>query len=199
MSCTRWNALADGGHAFGYPDELGAGAGGSVGWGFEPVAEWSPAGTHAKHTGTTCGRPSLLVVARWPTRPVARRSMALMRGLVEAPGHAISETLGVPNVTLIPIDGLPEIKPGDDLVGMLLAALKASGEGPQTGDGRAPGPEEVRQARGGSGEARARPAVPGTDPAGGVDAHHVSAHVGEHHPGERAGSDPGEPMHTHAG
>ncbi len=40
----------------------------------------------------------------------------------------------MPNVTLIPIDGLPEIKPGDDLVGLLLAALRTSGDGFEQGD-----------------------------------------------------------------
>jgi len=33
----------------------------------------------------------------------------------------------VPDVTLIPIDGLPEIKPGDDLAGMLIDRLRAVG------------------------------------------------------------------------
>jgi coenzyme F420-0:L-glutamate ligase/coenzyme F420-1:gamma-L-glutamate ligase len=33
----------------------------------------------------------------------------------------------VPDVTLIPIDGLPEIKPGDDLAAMLVASMAASG------------------------------------------------------------------------
>ncbi len=40
----------------------------------------------------------------------------------------------MPNITLIPIDGLPEIKPGDDLVGLLLGALKASGGAFEQGD-----------------------------------------------------------------
>ena len=40
----------------------------------------------------------------------------------------------MPNVTLIPIDGLPEIKPDDDLVGMLLGALRTSGDRFMPGD-----------------------------------------------------------------
>ena len=40
----------------------------------------------------------------------------------------------MPSVTLIPIDGLPEIRPGDELVGLLLAAVKASGGAFEKGD-----------------------------------------------------------------
>lgn len=40
----------------------------------------------------------------------------------------------MPNVTLIPIDGLPEIKPGDDLVGLLLGALRTAGDAFEPGD-----------------------------------------------------------------
>ena len=38
------------------------------------------------------------------------------------------------DVTLIPIDGLPEIKPGDDLAAMLIRALRASGRSFEVGD-----------------------------------------------------------------
>ena len=54
----------------------------------------------------------------------------------------------MPNVTLIPIDGLPEIKPSDDLVGMLLGALKASGGGFQRGDVLALAQKVVSKAEG---------------------------------------------------
>ncbi len=54
----------------------------------------------------------------------------------------------MPNVTLIPIDGLPEIKPGDDLVAMLLAALKASGGSLQQGDVLALAQKVVSKAEG---------------------------------------------------
>ena len=40
----------------------------------------------------------------------------------------------VPDVTLIPIDGLPEIKPGDDLAAMLIDCLRASGRAFEDGD-----------------------------------------------------------------
>ena len=40
----------------------------------------------------------------------------------------------VPDVTLIPIDGLPEIKPGDDLAAMLVGALRSSGRALEPGD-----------------------------------------------------------------
>jgi coenzyme F420-0:L-glutamate ligase/coenzyme F420-1:gamma-L-glutamate ligase len=40
----------------------------------------------------------------------------------------------VPDVTLIPIDGLPEITPGDDLVPMIVGALRASGRAFEHGD-----------------------------------------------------------------
>src|SRR5260221_797869 len=114
--------------------------------GLASMAEYRTGGTQAKHTGITCGRPSAPVVARWPTRPVASRSSSVMRS--SAPGHAISETSVMPNVTLIPIDGLPEIKPSDDLVGMLLGALKASGGGFQRGDVLALAQKVVSKAEG---------------------------------------------------
>src|SRR5258708_31721743 len=40
----------------------------------------------------------------------------------------------VPDVTLIPIDGLPEITPGDDLARLVIRALDASGRSFQKGD-----------------------------------------------------------------
>lgn len=40
----------------------------------------------------------------------------------------------VSDVTLIPIDGLPEIKPGDDLAVMLMGALRADGRSFEAGD-----------------------------------------------------------------
>jgi coenzyme F420-0:L-glutamate ligase / coenzyme F420-1:gamma-L-glutamate ligase len=40
----------------------------------------------------------------------------------------------VSDVTLIPIDGLPEIKPGDDLAAMLIRVLRASGRSFEAGD-----------------------------------------------------------------
>lgn len=40
----------------------------------------------------------------------------------------------MPDVTLIPIDGLPEIKPGDDLSPMLIGALRAAGRAFEPGD-----------------------------------------------------------------
>jgi coenzyme F420-0:L-glutamate ligase/coenzyme F420-1:gamma-L-glutamate ligase len=40
----------------------------------------------------------------------------------------------VPDVTLIPIDGLPEIKPGDDLAAMLAECLRVSGRAFAAGD-----------------------------------------------------------------
>jgi coenzyme F420-0:L-glutamate ligase/coenzyme F420-1:gamma-L-glutamate ligase len=40
----------------------------------------------------------------------------------------------VPDVTLIPIDGLPEIVPGDDLAALLVAAMRASGRAFEPGD-----------------------------------------------------------------
>ena len=40
----------------------------------------------------------------------------------------------MPDVTLIPIDGLPEIKPGDDLAAMLIGALRAAGRALEAGD-----------------------------------------------------------------
>ncbi len=40
----------------------------------------------------------------------------------------------VSDVTLIPIDGLPEIKPGDDLATMIVSCLKKSGRAFQKGD-----------------------------------------------------------------
>ena len=40
----------------------------------------------------------------------------------------------VPDVTLIPIDGLPEIKPGDDLAAMLIDCLRTSGRAFEDGD-----------------------------------------------------------------
>ena len=40
----------------------------------------------------------------------------------------------VPDVTLIPIDGLPEITPGDDLAAMLVDCLRAAGRSFETGD-----------------------------------------------------------------
>jgi coenzyme F420-0:L-glutamate ligase/coenzyme F420-1:gamma-L-glutamate ligase len=40
----------------------------------------------------------------------------------------------VPDVTLIPIDGLPEIKPGDDLATMLAGALRAAARTFEVGD-----------------------------------------------------------------
>jgi coenzyme F420-0:L-glutamate ligase/coenzyme F420-1:gamma-L-glutamate ligase len=40
----------------------------------------------------------------------------------------------VPDVTLIPIDGLPEIKPGDDLAAMLIDCLRAAGRSFENGD-----------------------------------------------------------------
>lgn len=72
----------------------------------------------------------------------------------------------VPEVSLIPIDGLPEITPGDDLARLVIRALGASGRGFESGDvlalaqkivskseGRirrladvAPGPEALRMA-----------------------------------------------------
>jgi len=40
----------------------------------------------------------------------------------------------VPDVTLIPIDGLPEIKPGDDLAAMLVGRVRAAGRAFEAGD-----------------------------------------------------------------
>ena len=40
----------------------------------------------------------------------------------------------VPDVTLIPIDGLPEIKPGDDLAAMIIECLRAAGRTFEDGD-----------------------------------------------------------------
>ena len=40
----------------------------------------------------------------------------------------------MPDVTLIPIDGLPEIKPGDDLAAMLIECLHAAGQSFEPGD-----------------------------------------------------------------
>ena len=40
----------------------------------------------------------------------------------------------MPDVTLIPIDGLPEIKPGDDLAAMLIDCLRAAGRRFEDGD-----------------------------------------------------------------
>ena len=54
----------------------------------------------------------------------------------------------MPNVTLIPIDGLPEIKPGDDLVGLLLAALRTSGGAFERGDVLALAQKVVSKAEG---------------------------------------------------
>ena len=54
----------------------------------------------------------------------------------------------MPNVTLIPIDGLPEIKPGDDLVGLLLGALKVSGGAFEQGDVLALAQKVVSKAEG---------------------------------------------------
>ena len=52
------------------------------------------------------------------------------------------------NVTLIPIDGLPEIRPGDDLVGMLLRALAASNGAFEQGDVLALAQKVVSKAEG---------------------------------------------------
>lgn len=52
------------------------------------------------------------------------------------------------NVTLIPIDGLPEIRPGDDLVDLLLGALKASGGSLEQGDVLALAQKVVSKAEG---------------------------------------------------
>jgi coenzyme F420-0:L-glutamate ligase/coenzyme F420-1:gamma-L-glutamate ligase len=54
----------------------------------------------------------------------------------------------VPDVSLIPIDGLPEIKPGDDLVAMLLGALRASGRSFERGDVLALAQKVVSKAEG---------------------------------------------------
>jgi coenzyme F420-0:L-glutamate ligase / coenzyme F420-1:gamma-L-glutamate ligase len=54
----------------------------------------------------------------------------------------------MPNVTLIPIDGLPEIRPGDDLVGLLLRALGASGGALERGDVLAIAQKVVSKAEG---------------------------------------------------
>lgn len=54
----------------------------------------------------------------------------------------------MPNVTLIPIDGLPEIKPNDDLVGMLLGAISASGDQFVPGDVLALAQKVVSKAEG---------------------------------------------------
>jgi coenzyme F420-0:L-glutamate ligase/coenzyme F420-1:gamma-L-glutamate ligase len=54
----------------------------------------------------------------------------------------------MPNVTLIPIDGLPEIKPDDDLVAMLLRALKTSGGAFEPGDVLAIAQKVVSKAEG---------------------------------------------------
>jgi coenzyme F420-0:L-glutamate ligase/coenzyme F420-1:gamma-L-glutamate ligase len=54
----------------------------------------------------------------------------------------------VPDVTLIPIDGLPEIKPGDDLVAMLLGGLRASGRSFERGDVLALAQKVVSKAEG---------------------------------------------------
>lgn len=54
----------------------------------------------------------------------------------------------MPSVTLIPIDGLPEIKPGDDLVALLLAALPASGGAFERGDVLALAQKVVSKAEG---------------------------------------------------
>ena len=54
----------------------------------------------------------------------------------------------MPNITLIPIDGLPEIKPADDLVGLLLRALKASGGAFEPGDVLALAQKVVSKAEG---------------------------------------------------
>ncbi|HEV2250546.1 MAG TPA: coenzyme F420-0:L-glutamate ligase [Candidatus Limnocylindria bacterium] len=40
----------------------------------------------------------------------------------------------MPDLTLIPIDGLPEIRPGDDLAAMLVACVRASGRAFLAGD-----------------------------------------------------------------
>ena len=40
----------------------------------------------------------------------------------------------MPDVTLIPIDGLPEIKPGDDLAAMLVGRVRAAGRAFEAGD-----------------------------------------------------------------
>ena len=52
------------------------------------------------------------------------------------------------NVTLIPIDGLPEIRPGDDLVGLLLRALAASNRAFEQGDVLALAQKVVSKAEG---------------------------------------------------
>lgn len=52
------------------------------------------------------------------------------------------------NVTLIPIDGLPEIRPGDDLVGLLLRALAASNGAFEQGDVLALAQKVVSKAEG---------------------------------------------------
>ena len=52
------------------------------------------------------------------------------------------------NVTLIPIDGLPEIRPGDDLVGLLLGALAASSGAFEQGDVLALAQKVVSKAEG---------------------------------------------------
>ena len=54
----------------------------------------------------------------------------------------------MPNVTLIPIDGLPEIRPGDDLVGLVLGALKVSGGAFERGDVLALAQKVVSKAEG---------------------------------------------------
>jgi coenzyme F420-0:L-glutamate ligase/coenzyme F420-1:gamma-L-glutamate ligase len=54
----------------------------------------------------------------------------------------------MPNVTLIPIDGLPEIRPGDDLVGLLLDAIRTSGGPFEQGDVLALAQKVVSKAEG---------------------------------------------------
>lgn len=54
----------------------------------------------------------------------------------------------MPDVRLIPIDGLPEIRPADDLVGLLLGALKRSGGSFAQGDVLALAQKVVSKAEG---------------------------------------------------
>ena len=52
------------------------------------------------------------------------------------------------HLTLIPVDGIPEIKPGDDLVGLLLGALRTSGLALEQGDVLALAQKVVSKAEG---------------------------------------------------
>jgi coenzyme F420-0:L-glutamate ligase/coenzyme F420-1:gamma-L-glutamate ligase len=54
----------------------------------------------------------------------------------------------VSDLTLIPVDGLPEIRPGDDLVGLLLGALRTTGRALVQGDVLALAQKVVSKAEG---------------------------------------------------